>query len=477
MLAVMTTILLGALDQTIVGVAVPAIARQLGGFEWMAWVISGYLVASTVVTPLYGRFSDLFGRRSMMALAIAIFLVASVACALAQSLPQLVLARVVQGIGGGGVLSMAQAVIADIVPLRERGRYQSYISIVWAVASMLGPVIGGILTDYLSWPWIFWINLPVGGAALALVWVTLAGLDPPRGRPRIDVAGSLLLVAGLTALLLPITRVGQGVAWSEPANLAGWALAALLLAAFGWQERRHPAPIVPLGLLRLRAVVVGCVLLFICFFIFIALSVLVPLRLQLAAGLPTAQAALQLLPLTLSIPAAAFASGRWIQRFGRVRGLQRAGVAVVPAGLAAMAMLPPTGPAAMAALVLLGIGMGLQMPTTLITVQQSVPRALIGTATAMAAFFRLLGGAVGIAVLSSVTLLLLRAHLPASAQGLGLENLSAAAPGVALAGADLAFRQLLWISAGVSLIATACAIGLPEVRLHDAAQRQADSDA
>jgi EmrB/QacA subfamily drug resistance transporter len=477
--AVMMTILLAALDQTIVSVAVPTIARQLGGFEWMAWVISGYLIASTVVTPLYGRLSDLVGRRRVMTIAIVIFLIASVGCALAQTLPQLVLARVLQGAGGGGLIASAQSVIADVVPLRQRGRYQGYVSVVWAVASMLGPVIGGVLTQYLSWPWIFWVNLPVGLLALVLVRRSLKALpvgDPNRahgaGR-RIDIGGALLLLGGLTAFLVPITRVGQGTPWGDAGNLAGWAAAAALLFAFVRQQRRHPAAIVPMALFSNRTVVACCALLFICFFNFIAMSVLVPLRLQLVAGYATADAALSLLPLTLAIPFGAIVGGRWLARTGRTLPAQRLGVTLVPLALLAAGWAGPTGIGATLALIVMGAGMGMQMPTTLITVQQSVPREQIGTVTALTAFFRQLGGAIGIAVLSSVILLLLRGHLPGgvtSLEGEGLGRLLDAAGGAVQSGmpaSDAAFRHVMWLGAAVATLSLWFVRRLPDLRLND----------
>jgi EmrB/QacA subfamily drug resistance transporter len=470
--AVMMTILLSALDQTIVSVAVPTIARQLGGFEWMAWVISGYLIASTVVTPLYGRLSDLIGRRRVMSVAILIFLIASVCCAMAQSLPELVLARVLQGAGGGGLLATAQSVIADVVPLRDRGRYQSYISIVWVVASMLGPVIGGALTEYLSWPWIFWINLPVGLLALTLVRSALRALPVRRSPGSIDVVGATLLLAGLTALLIPISRVGQGTSWGESWNLTGWTLAVALIFVFVLQQRRHPQAIVPMALFKNSVVVSCCALLFICFFNFIAMSVIVPLRLQLSSGLSATDAGLGLLPMTLAAPTAAYISGRWLARTGRVLPMQRLGVALVPLGLLALGFSKPTGFVAASSLVILGLGMGLQMPSALITVQQSVPRDQIGTVTALTAFFRLLGGAIGIAVLSSVVLSLLREQLPSgviSLDGEGLGRmLDAARSGHASATiSDHAFQQVMRLGALVSLISVWFVARLPNLLLHD----------
>ena len=482
--AVMTTILLAALDQTIVGVAVPTIARELGGFEWMAWVISGYLIACVVVTPLYGKLGDLIGRRSVLTLAIGIFVVASVGCALAQSMPQLVIARVLQGVGGGGLIATSQAVIADVVPLRERGRYQGYISIVWAVASLLGPVVGGVLTHYLSWQWIFWINLPLGLAAWLLVRSALPKSGVRARDARIDVAAALLLLGGLTALLVPITRMGQGTAWHDPLNLGGWALALLLLAGFGWQQRRSPDAIVPMALLRNPTVVACSAMLFICFFNFIALSVLVPLRLQLSAGYSAADAALHLLPLSLAIPAGAFAAGRWLHARGTVRPMQRLGAVLAPVALAALGFSEATGPVAVGALVVLGVASGLQLPTALITVQQSVPRHQVGTVTGLTAFARQLGGAVGVAVLSAVALLLLRDHLPAGVTALDAEGLgrmldaarAASADGAGTSrAADAAFRSVMRISAVVSLASLWFVTRLPDLQLGGPAGPQHDA--
>ena len=471
--AMLMTILLSALDQTIVSVAVPTIARQLGGFEWMAWVVSGYLIASTAVTPLYGKLSDLIGRRRVMILAIGIFLVASVGCAVARSLPELVIARVLQGAGGGGLIATAQSVIADVVPLRERGRYQSYVSVVWALASLLGPLVGGVLTEYLSWPWIFWINLPVGLLALWLVQGSLRALPVHRSASRIDVLGAFLLLMGLTALLIPITRVGQGADWGDSFNLVGIGTAAALLCGFVVQQRRHPQPILPMSLMTQRTVVAACGLLFLCFFNFVALSVLVPLRLQLTAGLSATDAGLGLLPLTLSIPCAAFLGGRWLSHSGRVLTMERIGVALVPAAMVLLSFSAPSGPVAVLALVALGSGMGLQMPTTLISVQQSVARDQIGTVTALTSFFRQLGGAIGIAVLSSVVLLKLHgagptAHPLGDPQAVG--HWFAAAPGgtTTPGSDDHAFRFALRLGAAVAALGWWCVSRMPDLRLNDA---------
>jgi EmrB/QacA subfamily drug resistance transporter len=471
--AVLISILLGALDQTIVSVAVPTIAHQLGGFEWMAWVIAGYLIASTVVTPLYGKFGDLYGGRTMMSVAIVVFLVASVGCALAQSLPQLVFARVLQGIGGGGLIAMSQSVIAEIVPMRERGRFQGYIAMLWAAASVTGPVVGGVLTQYLSWPWLFWINVPF--ALLALVLVRRALVAKPRSGRRltIDWAGVVLLVGGLTALLVPITRLAQGVAFHDPANLAGFALAVVMLLAFWWHEGRTAQPVLPVSLLADRTVLSCCTILFVSFFVYIALTVLVPLRLQLVAGLPVGQAGLGLMPLTLSVPFAVFISGRWMSRSARVRPLQYLGVATVPLALVALAFLHPTQVVASnLVMIALGLGFGCQNPTSVLTVQSTVPRALVGTATGLTVFFRLLGGAVGVAVLSSIMLTRLRDVLPPGTTAAGLEAMGslmrgAQQPPGRLAAADAAFRVTLLCGAAISLVSVWCARYLPDVRLDE----------
>jgi EmrB/QacA subfamily drug resistance transporter len=404
-IGLMLAILLGALDQTIVSVALPRMAEQLHGFELLAWVVSGYLVASTVATPLYGKLGDLFGRRVMLLLAIGIFLVASLACAMAQTMPQLVAARVVQGLGGGGLISISQTIIADVVSLRERGRYQGYISGVYAVSSVAGPVVGGLLTHYLSWRWCFWINLVLGPIAFLVSRRALARLPVPGVRRPIDYLGALLLSAGLAAMLIAITRVGQGLAWSDLHNLELLFGSGLTLLAFIAWETQTAEPILPLPLFRIPAVALCCAVLFLAYFNLIAMSVLMPLRFQIVGAVAADAAAWRLVPLSLMIPCGAFCAGRVMVKTGRYRPVQMVGASLVPLALFAIAMVDirSVGLTALA-MALAGLGIGLQFPSSLVAVQNAVPPHNIGVATAATALFRSLGGAIGIAVLSTVLL-------------------------------------------------------------------------
>lgn len=253
--ALMLAIFLGALDQTIVAVSLPAISAQFSDVGLLAWVISGYMVAMTVAVPIYGKLGDLYGRRRMILTGISLFTLASIACAMAQDMPQLVLARVLQGIGAGGMVSVSQAIIGDFVPPRERGRYQGYFSSMYAAASVAGPVLGGWLTEYLSWRWVFWINLPLGLVALWAIRRALADMPVQRREAQVDYLGAMLLILGLGSLLLGITLVGQGHAWADPAVLALFGCALLGLALFIAHERRCPEPLLPLSLFGNRVAV------------------------------------------------------------------------------------------------------------------------------------------------------------------------------------------------------------------------------
>jgi EmrB/QacA subfamily drug resistance transporter len=473
-IGLMLAILLGALDSTIVSVALPRMASDLQGFSLLAWVVSGYLVASTVVTPIYGRLGDLFGRRVMLSAAIVIFLLSSGACAMATSMPMLVAARVLQGLGGGGLISTSQAIIADVVALRERGRYQGYISGVFAISSVMGPVVGGFLTHYLSWRWCFWINLPLGVAAFLASRRALVRLPVPGVKRRIDYAGALLLCAGLTALLLSITRIGQGVSLSDQTNLTLFGAAVLILIGFVFFERRVLEPIVPLDLFRIGTVAIGCAILFIGFFNLVSMSVLVPLRFQLVSHASADQAALRLVPLSLGVPIGAFIAGRLMTKFGRYRPIQLVGTAVVPLTLVAIAELDPSQVFATGlVMALAGLGVGIQFPTSLVAVQNAVPQSSIGIVTAATAFFRSLGGAIGIAVLSTVLFATLEtSSLGSHLAGGDMVHALLAASGASSDSAasmhrlaEHAFTRIFLVGACVAVVSFLLTLRLPDVTL------------
>jgi len=474
----MLAILLGALEQSIVAVVLPDIALQLNGFEDMAWVISAYLVASTVVTPIYGKLSDVLGRRSVLTFSIVLFLLASIACAMATTMPMLIGARVLQGLGGGGLISVSQATIADVVPLRERGKYQGYVSGVWAVASMAGPVIGGYLAHFLSWRWIFWINIPLSLIALAVVRRALRHLPVSGRRHKIDYLGALLFGGGLSGVLVFLTRLGQGHSPLAPQTI-GLLLAGVAgLVLFVWQERRAADPVIPLTMLGVPTVAICCLTLFLCFFQLIAMSVLLPLRFQVVGGAHADTAALRLVPLTLAIPFGAYISGRLMSWSGRYKPLQMTGCLVAPVAIVALAFTPPQS-VLLAALVMivLGLAIGLQLPSGLVATQNAVPPQQVGIATALTAFSRLLGGAVGVAVLTTVLIALLRHSGVAVSDLSGGEDVLMSMFRRALAvtderdaatvrvAAERAFRMLFLMSAAVSLIAPFFVARLREVTL------------
>jgi len=477
LVSLMMAIFLGALDQTIVAVSMPAISARFHDVNLLAWVISGYMVAMTVAVPIYGKLGDLYGRRPMMLIGMGLFTLASLFCGIAQSMEQLVLARVLQGIGAGGMISVSQAIIGDIIPPRERGRYQGYFSGMYAVASVAGPVLGGYMTEYLSWRWVFLINLPLGARLVRGPLGSLVGLPLPQRKPIIDYLGTVLLIIGLSALLLGITEIGQGHDWRNDSVLALLACALVALSIFVWHERRAREPLLPMHLFANRSAVLCWCTMFFTSFQAISLTVLMPLRFQTVTGSGADSAALHLLPLAMGLPMGAYFAGRMTSVTGRYKPLILSGAVLSPLAILGMAYSAPQAIGLTAMFMLLcGIAAGMQFPTSLVGTQNSVEQHDIGVATSTTNLFRSLGGAVGVACMSALLLALLQdssfAHLASGALvvegGSGsvlLDGLNAA-PGPAqdaLRGElALTFRHLLMVSAAVSLLGLAAAIAMPD---------------
>ena len=474
--ALMLAIFLGALDQTIVAVSMPAISAQFADVSLLAWVISGYMVAMTVAVPIYGKLGDLYGRRPLMLFGMGLFTLASLFCGLAQNMEQLVLARIFQGIGAGGMISVSQAIIGDIIAPRERGRYQGYFSSMYAVASVAGPVLGGYMTEYLSWRWVFWINLPLGLVAWWVARRSLVGLPVPQRTPIIDYLGTVLLIIGLTALLLGITQVGQGHAWHSREVLGLLGCAGAALGVFAWHERRAREPLLPMHLFANRDAVLCWCTVFFTSFQAISLTVLVPLRFQSVTGAGADSAALHLLPLAIGLPIGAYFAGRRTSITGRYKPMILSGALLFPLAILGMAFTPPAALWLSSLFMLLsGIASGMQFPTSLVGAQNAVHQQDIGVATSTTNLFRSLGGAVGVALMSALLLALLQdssfAQLASSSLiGEGhsgsvlLDGLNAA-PGEAQNALrqelQATFRHLLAISAAVSLLGLAAALAMP----------------
>ena len=414
--ALMLGMFLAALDQTIVSTALPTIVGDLGGLNHLSWVVTSYLLASTVSTPIYGKLGDMYGRKPIFLAAIVIFLAGSMLAGLSQTMNELIAFRFLQGAGAGGLMVTAQAIIGDIVPPRERGRYMGLIGGVFAIASVAGPLLGGFFVDQISWRWVFYVNMPVGLIAILIVIFKLK-LRTVHNRHRIDYLGATLLSGGVGALILLTSWGGSEFGWTSTTIVALGIAGVALLAAFIWQERRAQEPIIPLTLFRSRTFNVSSAMGATIGMAMFGAIVFIPLYLQLVYGSSATKSGLQMLPLMIGLLTAAILSGRAISRIGRYRMFPIAGTATLVVGMFLLSQLGPDTAQWLASLYMLvvGVGIGLVMQVLVLIVQNDAEPGNIGVATATATFFRSMGGSFGVAIFGAIFAARLSdqlAHLP-----------------------------------------------------------------
>jgi EmrB/QacA subfamily drug resistance transporter len=399
-------ILLSALDQTVVVPAVPAMAAELHGFDHISWIVSAYLLTSTASTPIYGKLSDIYGRRALLLPAIILFMVASVLCAMAQTLPQLVLFRALQGVGGAGLIAMAHASIADVVAPRERGRYQAYMTGMWGLASIAGPVVGGAMTDHLSWRAIFWINVPLGIAAFLMSNRALKLLKVTPKAARIDYAGAVLLTGAITSALLVLSWGGTTYPWVSGPVLGTGALAALLLAALSVRERVAPDPLLPPRLFRNPTLVAGLAISFLAAFCMFGPTFLLPLFFQLVRGTDAASSGLLATPFLLAFVVFSYTSGQLARRLGRTKGLLVLALVCCVAGFLVLSRAGINTPGLwlLVGMIVLGAGVGLVQPCVTVTIQNAAEMRDVGIATGCMLLLRTMGGTFGTTLAGAILL-------------------------------------------------------------------------
>lgn len=469
-LGIMLSIFMASMEVTVVATAMPTIVSQLGGLHVYSWVFAVYLLASTTALPVFGKVSDLYGRRSVYAVALGLFLIGSLLCGLAGSMSQLIAFRAVQGVGAGGLLTIAFIIIGALFNLEQRARLTGLFAGVWAVSSIAGPLLGGFIVDRLPWPWVFYINIPPGLLAAALIW--RYWVDEPRtsgARPgQVDYLGAALLTAGVVALLVGLFDLRAGGGW--PAL----ALAVMLFGVLAVVERRAADPVIPLGLFRDRLFAAACAHGFLAGWAMFGGIAFVPLFVQAVLGTSATAAGATLTPMSLGWVAASIVSSRLLLRFS-FRSLALIGMSLLTLGAFLMSRLGmgATQLSIVVALTLMGIGMGMSVPAFVIAVQTSVPRAVLGTATSMIQFTRTIGGSIGVSVMGAVLAARLADALAAAGMNpasVSLDSLlsplgRAAAPAVqgvlraGLASGTQGVFVIAYVAAALGLLFTALAPG------------------
>jgi EmrB/QacA subfamily drug resistance transporter len=442
LVGVMLSIFLAAMESTGVATAMPKVVASLGGIQIYSWVFSGFLLTSTVTMPLWGRLSDLYGRRPVYLVGLVTFLAGSALSGAARGMGELIGFRMLQGLGAGSLLPLGMTIVGDLFRLERRAKVQGYLSGVWGIASFLGPLLGGILTDHVSWRWVFYVNVPIGVVAMGLIARGLAGETKPGRRPAIDYAGVALFALGVTALLAGVVVAGRVGAWTSGDVLLPLGLGAAALVAFAGVERRAADPIVPLRLFGNRIVLAAILTGFLAGMAMFGAISFVPLFMQGVAGTSATRAGFVLTPFVLGWVAFSIASARLVLRIG-YRTVVIAGMACLSLAFVLFTRWGPglTSAGAMRDVLLGGVGMGLNMVPMLIAVQSAVDRSDLGIATSVTQFFRAVGGAIGLSVMGTVMTQRL-------AEGLPLVSALHGAFGVGLVVSVAAFAAAFLVPAG-----------------------------